>query len=128
LCGVQNTSILESSPVAFASQKLGQTLTANGFEAVALAKNGFPPQAVWLVIEYFAYDSRAEALMAKQIARTFGQIGITTTFDKLTEPVQPALPETDDDKMLMLAASVTKLIGEKRMLEAKNADSTLFLN
>jgi phage antirepressor YoqD-like protein len=45
---------------------------------------------------------------------------IKTLVESGTTSITPALPETDDDRMLMLAASVTKLIGEKRMLQAEN--------
>jgi hypothetical protein len=62
--------------VEFVSKKLGQTLTTHGFQAVELVENGFPTQAVWLTIEYFAFESKAAAPMAKQLARTFGSIGI----------------------------------------------------
>ena len=46
---------------------------------------GFPPEAVWLCIEYYAFDSKAKAPMAKQLARTFGSIGIKTTLEKLKQ-------------------------------------------
>jgi hypothetical protein len=93
LCDIQHTSIIRDG--AFNSEKLGQILTAEGFEAGALEENGFNAKATWLVIEYFAYESKAKAPGAKQIARTFGQIGVMTTFDQLTrvaEPVAQALP------------------------------------
>lgn len=83
LCGIRDTSLIRGA--AFNSVKLGQTLTEHGFECAALIKNGFNAQAAWLVIEYYAYESKAEAKGAKQIARTFGSIGLQLTFEKLNE-------------------------------------------
>ncbi len=74
LCGVQDTSIIRGA--AFKSEKLGQRLKQHGFEGAALVEFGFPPAAVWLTLEYFAYDSKAEAPYAKTIARTFGAFGV----------------------------------------------------
>jgi hypothetical protein len=85
-CTVAHTSIIRDG--AFKSEKLGKVLVAQGFKAGALLKDGFPPQAVWLCIEYFAYESNAKAPMAKQLARTFGAIGIMATLGHLTEPRQ----------------------------------------
>ena len=97
LCGVKDTSIIRGA--AFSSVNLSQKLIGQGFDAAALAENGFCPKAVWLTIEYFAYESKAKAEMAKQIARTFGMIGVITTFEELTkEPViekSPELPRRD---------------------------------
>lgn len=76
-CGIEHTSLIRGG--AFKSQKLGQTITQHGFESGALVENGFPPEAVALCVEYFAYESRAKSPMAKQLARTFGSIGIKTT-------------------------------------------------
>ncbi len=86
-CDVSPTSIIEGGH--FKAQKLGQTLVDYGFDAAHLVENGFPPQAVWLCIEYFAYESKARAEMAKQLARTFGSIGVMTTLQKLTEKEEP---------------------------------------
>lgn len=93
LCGVADKSLINGG--SFNSAKLGQTLTEQGFEAGSLATNGFPAMAVWLTIEYYAYESKAKAEGAKQLARTFGQIGIMTTFDKLTQ-----IPEPEPVKVL----------------------------
>jgi hypothetical protein len=84
LCGLYDNKTLISGG-DFKSEKLGQKLMEHGFTAEDLVKNGFDVKACWLVIEYFAYESKAKAPGAKQIARTFGQIGLMTTFDKLTE-------------------------------------------
>lgn len=83
LCGIKHTSLIRGG--AFNSVKLGQTLMEHGFDAGALIENGFNAQASWLVIEYYAYESKAESLGAKQIARTFGSIGLQLTFEKLNE-------------------------------------------
>ena len=93
-CGVEDTSIVRGA--AFASEKLAQKLEGEGFQGAALVENGFSPKAVWLCIEYFAYDSKAKAPRAKQLARTFGSIGVMTTLASITEPTvrpqAPALP------------------------------------
>jgi hypothetical protein len=89
-CGVNDTAIIRGAE--FVSQKLGQTLLGHGFSAAELIANGFPPQAVWLCIEYFAYESKAKALMAKQLARTFGAIGIMATIKQLSGSTQEAPP------------------------------------
>ena len=103
LCGVRHTSLIRDG--AFNSEKLAQILTDSGFEAGALVKNGFNAKATWLVIEYYAYESKAKAEGAKQIARTFGQLGIQLTFDKLTEVKQPQLPQSYIQALEALVAS-----------------------
>lgn len=86
MCGVADTAIIRGAD--FKSDKLAERLTAHGFEGADLASNGFPPEAVWLVLEYFAYDSKAEAPYAKAIARTFGAYGVKAAFrDAETEPM-----------------------------------------
>ena len=92
-CGVEDTSLIRSG--AFNAEKLATTLSQHGFQAAALAENGFPPQAVWLCIEYYAFDSRAKAPMAKQLARTFGSLGVMSALKELAAPIAPiaiALP------------------------------------
>lgn len=49
-CEVPHTSLIRSG--AFNSEKLAKTFAEYGFEAGALVENGFPPEAVWLAIEY----------------------------------------------------------------------------
>jgi hypothetical protein len=80
-CGVGNNTLIKS--VGFAGRKLGQTLTSHGFQAVDLTRDGWPPAAVWLAIEYFAWESKAKAPMAKQLARTFGAFGVKNALDHL---------------------------------------------
>jgi hypothetical protein len=87
LCGIGRTALIKGGD--FRSEKLGQTLIEHGFTAGDLVKNGFDAKACWLVIEYYAYESKAKAPGAKQFARTFGEIGLMTTFDKLTEVPTP---------------------------------------
>ena len=89
-CDVRDTSLIRGA--ALKSNKLSEMLSGKGFNAAALTEDGFPPQAVWICIEYFAYVSQAEAPMAKQLARTFGSIGVMTTLSQLTG--NPAMPET----------------------------------
>ena len=90
LCGVKDTSIIRGS--AFASSKLAQTLAAHGFNASALSESGFNSISAWLVIEYFAYDSKAKALGAKRIARLFGAFGIQQVFELLNKPQPQKAP------------------------------------
>jgi phage antirepressor YoqD-like protein len=103
LCDVDDKAILNGAD--FKSDKLGQTLIAHGFQAADLSKEGFDAKATWLVIEYFAYESKAKAEGAKQIARTFGQLGIQLTFDNLTEVKQPQLPQSYIQALEALVAS-----------------------
>lgn len=104
LCGIDHTALIRGGD--FKSEKLGQILTSNSFQAGDLVDNGFNAKASWLVIEYFAYDSKAEAPGAKQIARTFGQVGIMTTFDQLNSQIQQAM---GDKPTLDLIADASKL-------------------
>jgi hypothetical protein len=80
-CDVDDRALIKGAE--FKSQKLGQKLMEQGFTAADLVKNGFPPQAVWICVEYFAFESKAKAPMAKQLARTFGSIGIMATLEEL---------------------------------------------
>lgn len=88
-CGVHDhKSIVVAGD--FKSKKLAQSMLQHGFQAGDLIENGFSPEAVWLTIEYFAFDSKAKAPMAKQLARTFGSFGIKQFLGKLKEvPQQP---------------------------------------
>jgi hypothetical protein len=115
LCGVHHTAIIRGADLK--SQKLAEKLTAYGFKGDALSENGFPAKAVWLVIEYFAYESKAQAENAKTLARTFGQFGIMQTFDKLTEEPPKTQLKPSHDK-----AEITKLIIE---LEATQLPATV---
>jgi hypothetical protein len=78
LCGVSPQSIVEGAH--FKSQKLGQKLTAQGFEAGHLVEQGFNSMATWSVVEYFAYEGKAEALGAKHLAKLFGSLGFQSCF------------------------------------------------
>ena len=84
LVGVRDTSIIRGA--AFSSQKLAQKLAEQGFEAAAFLEDGIPPKAVWLIIEYYAYDANRKTEQAIQLARTFGQLGIDLTFQQLQTP------------------------------------------
>ena len=119
LCGVSdNTQIIRAD--VFASEKLAQKLAASGFQADVLSKEGFCAQSAWLVIEYFAYESKAKAEGAKRLARLFGSIGVQTCFDMVgSQPRQQqyqalclpadyisalkALVESEEQKLLQAA-------------------------
>ena len=103
-CGVRDTSLIRGA--ALKSNKLGETLSHKGFHAAALTEDGFPPQAVWLCIEYFAYESQAEAPMAKQLARTFGAIGVLETLKQLTNTNAPTPIVADSLEYLRDTASI----------------------
>jgi hypothetical protein len=87
LCGIGRTALIKGGD--FRSEKLGQTLIEHGFTAGDLVKNGFDAKACWLVIEYYAYESKAKAPGAKRYARVFGQLGIMNTFDELNKVPTP---------------------------------------
>ena len=95
LCDVDAGGLSKAlnSSVDVVPHKLAQKLSQHGFEGVDLVKTGFDAKATWLTIEYYAYESKAEAAGAKQIARTFGMLGVMTTFDKLTEQAPEPKPE-----------------------------------
>ena len=86
MADVQHTSIIRDG--AFNTQKLAEMLTQQGFDAVALLSDGFPPLAVILTLEYFAYESKAKAPGAKALMRLFGAYGLKTVLEGLKE--QPA--------------------------------------
>lgn len=91
LCGVDDMSIIRGAD--FSSLQLHDNLTEQGFKAADLVRTGFNAQATWLVIEYFAFISKAAAPGAKAIARTFGVIGVMQTFDYLkVKPEVKSLP------------------------------------
>lgn len=117
LCGVEDTAIIRCAD--FRSQKLAQKLTAQGFKAADLTSHGFNSQATWLVIEYFAYESKADAPQAKALARTFGTIGIIETFSQLNKPQQPQfdLPKN----YLEALKCLVKVEEEKELLTQKIA-------
>jgi hypothetical protein len=106
-CGVANSSLIEG--VDFRVEKLAQVLTAQGFQAVDLIQNGFPPSAAWLCIEYYAFESRAKAPMAKQLARTFGAIGIMSTLKELNTLDKPTAITNSPSKELVAAREIREL-------------------
>ena len=81
MAGVDDKAIINGAD--FKSEKLSQKLTTKGFKSADLSSNGFPPEAVILTLEYFAYESKAKAIAAKAIMRTFGTIGLMSTLQQL---------------------------------------------
>jgi hypothetical protein len=90
LCGVADKSIINGG--SFNSQILAEKLESRGFDAGSLLENGFGAVETWLVIEYFAYDSKAKAPFAKAIARTFGAFGVKSAFSQVA-PQPSSIPE-----------------------------------
>ncbi|MFG6105358.1 hypothetical protein U2F10_24095 [Leptothoe sp. EHU-05/26/07-4] len=95
LCGVADTSIIRGA--AFKSLALAGRLENKGFEAAALAEEGFNPVATWLTIDYFANESKAKAVYAKAIANTFGAFGVKSAFNQIShenfnQQIQPNEP------------------------------------
>jgi hypothetical protein len=106
-CGIANSSLIEG--VGFRVEKLAQVLTSQGFQAVDLTQEGFPPQAVWLCIEYYAFESKAKAPMAKQLARTFGALGIMSTLKGLVNLDNLAAITNGPSKELVAAREIREL-------------------
>jgi hypothetical protein len=106
-CGIANSSLIEG--VGFRVEKLAQVLTSQGFQAVDLTQEGFPPQAVWLCIEYYAFESKAKAPMAKQLARTFGALGIMSTLKGLVNLDNLATITNGPSKELVAAREIREL-------------------
>ena len=67
---------------------MAEKLALHGFEGGDLAQNGYCPIAVWLVVEYYAYESvRGKTECAKAIAKVFGALGVKAAFSmSLPEP------------------------------------------
>ncbi|NEZ65277.1 hypothetical protein D0962_21305 [Leptolyngbyaceae cyanobacterium CCMR0082] len=81
LCSVADKSIINGG--SFNSAALAEKLENKGFDAGSLVEEGFNSVATWLTIEYFAYESKAKAVFAKAIARTFGAFGVKAAFDEV---------------------------------------------
>lgn len=110
MADVNHKSIIDAG--GFVSQKLAEALTKQGFEAGGLVENGFPPVAVILVLEYFAYESKAKAPGAKSLMRLFGAIGLKAVLGKLTEQPEPkvkALPQRDTIDYVNAASTIPTL-------------------
>jgi hypothetical protein len=84
MVGVAHQTIHEG--LGTPSGKLSQKLIGQGFNPSGLCTDGFSPQAVILVLEYYAYESKAKAPMAKQLMRTFGTIGLMETLKNIRQP------------------------------------------
>lgn len=122
LLEVDDTALIRGAD--FTSQKLAQVLTSQGFEAADLVKTGFCAKSFWLTLEYFAYESKAKASGAKQLARTFGQLGVMTAFEKLEvkpEPIVTPLPFRDATIYLETAQGIERVTNPiiKAMLEQR---------
>lgn len=112
LCGIADKSLINGG--SFNSEKLGQTLIENGFEIGSLIKTGFNAKATWLVIEYYAYDSRTPKDKAKQLARTFGQLGLELTFNKLAETKKRSLYPDRSEEYKELSKQIKELLKETK--------------
>jgi hypothetical protein len=103
----------------------------SGFQASHLLESGFCAQSAWLVIEYFAYESKANAEGAKRLARLFGSIGVQSCFDAASKgESEVAIPDSyasalrlaaDRHEALLVAESKLKLANAKcEILEEDN--------
>jgi hypothetical protein len=124
LCGLSDHKTLVAGG-RFVSKKLASVLTEQGYQAEECTSSGFDAKASWLVIEYYAYDSKAKALGAKQIARTFGMIGVISAFDALSGDRSPDVPKTFADALRLAADQQEELERQKRELALKQAEVEL---
>ena len=85
-------------------------------EAGALALNGFNAQATWLIIEHFAFESKAKALGAKRLARTFGAFGIHQLFEQIIKP------KTKAELILEQAQQLVNLEREQELLKIRSQE------
>jgi hypothetical protein len=122
LCGVADKSIIKSG--SFNSQVLAEKLEGRGFEAGSLAADGFGPTETWLVVEHFAYDSKAKAPFAKAIARTFGAFGVKSAFSQVASP--PVLPAADAAMPIGTITEACDALG--KYFGPAYAESALILN
>lgn len=107
-CDVHHSTLQDA--LSSVAGKVTKTLTQHGFDVAGIIENGFPPQAVWLCIEYYAFESRAKAPMAKQLARTFGAIGVMATLKELNAPaVAFQAPQRDPIEYIEAAKTLENL-------------------
>jgi hypothetical protein len=111
LSGVAHTSIIRDG--AFKSQKIAEKLESQGFECVALLNDGFPPQAVILTLEYFAYESKAKADQAKILMRTFGTLGLMEALNQVKKTEQPIVRQLPSRDTVDYIEAANKLSGLK---------------
>ena len=91
MCDVQDTSLIRGA--ALKSDKLAEKLAKHGFEGGALTKNGFPPLAVVLTIEYYAYESpQKKSELAQQFMRVYGTYGLQKVIEECTTQVEEVKP------------------------------------
>jgi hypothetical protein len=111
MADVNDKSVIDGAD--FKSQKLAEKLTGQGFECADLAENGFPPVAVILVLEYFAYESKAKAPGAKALMRAFGAFGLKEVLSKLNgyapQPDVKLIPQRDAIDYVQAAAILPSL-------------------
>jgi hypothetical protein len=116
LCGVAESSVREGAGLD--STKLAQKLAESGFEGARLIGAGFCAQSAWLVIEYFAYESKAKAEGAKRLARLFGSIGVQTCFDTAyVREVPRQLPPMRDALEYVQALPIVNGLSNTRLKE-----------
>lgn len=123
LCDVSAQSIIEASH--FKSEKLAEKLAQSGFEDAHLLKHGFCAQSAWLVIEYFAYESKAKAEGAKRLARLFGSIGLKACFDAAHTPKITPTELSRLEILQMALDSETKAIALAAQIEANSERTAL---
>jgi len=103
LCGIADKSLINRGD--FNNTKLAKVMRDAGFNAADIIKNGFSGEACWIIIDYYAYKSRASAEGAKKIVECFGYVGFMDTFNQLPEttvlfdtPVKHIEPKIKTDR------------------------------
>ena len=110
MTGTSDKAIGDSANLS--TSRLAEKLTAHGFEGANLTKTGFPPLAVVLTIEYYAYESpQKKSELAQQFMRLYGTYGLQKVIEECTqvEEVKPISLPPAEIRVNMLVTSLEKL-------------------
>ena len=140
LCGVKKQTL--SRHLKCVSEKpsgLAQTLTAEGFDAVSLARfanEGIPDEALHVISTYYAMDAGPNCTdEAKFVVKQFGKYGWRKGIQSLTgyQPETKALPAPEEVKPLPnnealgLRGMIDLLRDEVRVLTGQHQDMNGFI-